>query len=203
MRLILDLDDFSPVRSGLECLQTIKEHFPKFKVTLFTPAANQLLITGKFTKDKYKEWTKIIRSFDWIEICPHGFGHLQKEMDTTKDEATKIIENCEKVFKDIDLPYKKIWKSPFWQTSKDAYEVLRDKGYTVATDPNQPDPKIEGLKQYQYDWSIEKPIPKQELIKAHGHVDTMDNSIERCYTNILDLPTDTEFLFISEYLNEK
>lgn len=201
IRAVVDIDDFGP-GTALENLLKIKEHYPKFKVTALMIPGNISLFTGDLTMDKYKEWAAIVKeNLDWIEICPHGFGHIKGEMLlASKKEAKMLIKAAENMLKYLGLPFTKVWKSPYWQTSEAAYKVLRDMGYTVMVDRNQPRPEIKDLKTYFYNWSIDEPMPKGSLIKAHGHFYGTNNDIALCMPNLFSLPPDTEFLKISEYL---
>lgn len=202
MKIVLDVDDFSPVKPGLDTLLKLKEHFPDFKITCFTPALDQALPAGKLTEAKIKEWVDVIKQFPWIEIAPHGLLHLENEMNLEKVAAEKVITAVEQVFKKLEFPYTKVWKSPYWVSSRDTLRVLRDKKYTVAVDKNQPLPKIHGLNVYVYDESIHNPLPDQEVVKWHGHIGgTFYNDISQCLENLMTMPEDVEFLTISEYLD--
>ena len=207
MKAIVEVDDLSAMKPGLETLIRLKEHYPDFKITCFTPAVGQETVTNKLPDKKRKEWADLIKGYDWIEICPHGLLHMEHEMECNYAEATKIIEACEKSFDKIELPYKKIWRSPYWQTSEAAYQAIRDKGYIAAIDRNQPYPKTEGLKTYVWNKSLEQPIEEHEVsgtVKWHGHVGgDFYNDISQCTASLLTMPEDTEFLTISQYLDEQ
>jgi len=200
-RAILDVDDFS-LGTALANLKKIKEHYPNFKCSVFMIPCNMSLLTGDLPYEKYKVWAEIVKeNLDWIEICLHGFGHTEGEMDCDKKTAKMIVKAGENMMKDLGLPHAKIFKAPFWQMSDDAYKVLKGMGYTVAVDRNQPPPKIKGLKTYTYNWSIDEILPQIETIKAHAHFYSCNNGIEGCMSNLFELPEDIEWLFISEYLN--
>lgn len=204
MEIVVDLDDFSPTKPGMEYLTMIREHFPNFKVTLFTPALDQAFVFKKTTEDKVKEWASIVRGLDWIEIAPHGLIHMKGELVGSRDKIDTLINAVEEAFeRKWELPYQKIWKSPYWETSPTGYEALRDKGYIVAVDKNQPLPTVEGLKMYVYDESIADPLPQDKtVVKYHGHIggDYPPNDISTCMEQLLDMPTDATFLFVSEYI---
>lgn len=203
--IVVDVDDLSPVKLGLETLIKMREHYPNFKVTAFTPALDQSIAQGKTKEKKLKEWADLVKQYDWLEIAPHGFLHLKEEMLCDYDSAVKIIKGCEAVFKKIGLPFVKIWKSPYWQTSKETYEAMRDHGYVVAVDKNQELPDVPGLEVYIFNKSLEEPFNGQEedVVKWHGHVGgTFYNDISLCAHSITTAPTDARFLTISEYLKE-
>ena len=201
--IIVDVDDLSPSKPGLDMLLAVKDHLPNFKVTCFTPAMDQGIIKKQVTIEKVEEWTTLLKKYPWIEIAPHGFLHIEHEMEVNYADANKIIDGCEHMFDKIKLPYVKIWKSPYWQTSLDCYMALRDRGYVVAIDKNQPIPNISGLKYYVFNKSLEEPFTKTEpeIVKWHGHVGgTFYNDISWCAASLSTTPTDAKFLTISEYL---
>jgi len=220
--LILDLDDFSLSSPNFEYLLKLKEHFPNFKVTLFTVPVDQTILAGQVDLGKYQEWSKMLNEYkDWIEIAVHGFTHAQNEMMVEYDQAIKILKASENMFKEIrfkekrfffgkkwkkykiNVPYKKIFKAPRWQMSPDAYRACRDKGYIVGIDRNQATPNIKDMTYYKYNWSIEEPFPKDyRIVKGHGHISGMANDLSLCYENLLNMPTNAKFLFISEYYDE-
>ncbi len=204
MNIVLDIDDLSVTGFGFDQVKMLKEHYPNLKVTFFTIPLDQAVLRGAVEDKKTFEWAKIINEYDWIEICPHGLIHIMGEMDVDYDKACKIIDSVEKRLKGLKLDFKKIWKSPFWQTSDETYKALRDRGYVVATDRNAEKPDIKGLEQYRFNWSIDEPLPDLlKVIKAHGHLNTTDNAIIKALPNFLDqVPSDANFMFISEYLNE-
>lgn len=200
--IVFDCDDFQ-IGDALETLLKIKEHYPKFKITAFTIPFNISLLTGDLPFEKYQEWAKIVAEYDWIEIAPHGFGHIPSEMEIGKKEAIQLIKASENFLKQLGFKPVKVWKSPFWQTSKEAYEVLRDKKYVVAVDRNQTRPQIKNLKTYTFSWSIDEPFPSdEEIIKAHGHFYGTANDIKANLGNFFTIPADAEFLFVSEYIKK-
>jgi len=202
---ICNFDDLECGLPGFEEILKLKEHYPKLKVTLFMTPIPEIFLKKQITEEKYKEWAQELKK-DWIEICPHGLTHQGQEMMFRTNNRGKVvlldydtaklyIEVAEKTFKDLDLPYKKIWKSPHWSTSPEAYKALWKKGYKVACDPNQPHPPDT----YLYDWSIDRRIPLRPIVKGHGHLSgNNENHIRRCIKNLLQIPVDAEFLFVSE-----
>lgn len=205
-KIIFDVDDFSNCKPGIEIILKIKEHYPNFKITCFSPSFND---TDAYDKNKIpkqlKKWSKLLEIFDdWIEICPHGLLHTEHEMECSYKEATDIIKSCENIFNKLGIKFKKIWKSPYWQTSLDAYKALKDLGYVVAVDKNETVPLIDGLQYYQYNKCISTPFNETEdIIKAHGHVaGKYINDISLCVDNIMTMPQDAEFLTISEYIKQ-
>jgi|TARA_Y100000296_G_C5174026_1_gene258967 hypothetical protein len=201
---ICDFDDLNATTPGTELLFKLKEHYPNFKCTCFTPGFHAALMTKKVTIEKFKEWGKLIKNNPWIEVAPHGFAHLRREWLINDKEILrtmlKATENClEKV---LGLDFIKVFKFPFWEGSKEAEEVLLENGYTLAIDRNNPVTHTD-IPTYIWSWSIEQPIPKYHTIKAHGHIWLTNNGLDIAYPNLLKMPTDAKFKTIGEYLNEK
>lgn len=199
--VVLDLDDFQ-MDSPMQQLIMMKEHYPDFKVSCFVAPLHKGLLNGQVEEKKLHEWAELINSYDWIEVCPHGLAHMFKEVEVNMATAEKLVWSVEKMFDRIGLKYKKIWKSPHWQTSNAAYKVLRDAGYVVATDRNQEKPAIPDMKQYRFNWSIDEPIKNRKVLKAHGHMVTTKNSIVKCLPNLMEIPADVKWITISEYLKK-
>jgi hypothetical protein len=90
---ILDFDDLSPTKPGLEKLLKLKEHYPSFRCTCFAPAFNHHVFTRKLKVKKFKKWGELIRKeSDWLEIAPHGFAHLRGEcMETDKGRIVVML----------------------------------------------------------------------------------------------------------------
>jgi hypothetical protein len=209
--IVLDFDDLECGKPGLEEVLKLKEHFPNLKVTFFMVPMPMGLLKGELSTSKYREWAGFLReNQDWIEICPHGFTHSGFEMRNYQTKTGKIkvvdtktanlmIDSAEKMFKELNLPFKKIWKSPFWESSQDTIRALWNRGYTVACDPNQPIPI--GGDVYLFNWSIEKPMPKLPIVYGHGHLyPPSANAIQFAMSNLLAMPEDAEFKFVSETL---
>ena len=199
---IVDFDDLSCTTPGMDLLFKLKEHFPNFKCTCFTPAFHKDLMTKKVSVDKFKEWGKIIIDNPWIEVAPHGFAHYENEWMISDKRMLNVMmdatENCLGNF--LGIPFVKIFKFPHWKGSKEAEEVLLERGYTLAIDRNNPK-TYTNIKTYIWNWSIDDiPVPKYHTIKAHGHIWLTNNGLDSCYPNLLKIPTNAEFKTISEYL---
>jgi len=206
-KVVFDLDDFAiDKENSFDILKRIKEHYPKFKVSLFTVIYPESVDRGAIPQAKLAMWGKAVNKYDWIEICPHGLQHLQGEGEASRSlkEAKGYVQFTEDVFKKFGVNHEKIWKSPYWQANELLYIALKEKDYAIALDRNNT-PKVD-LKSYVYNWSIDQELPKNvKVIKAHGHMDTTANALHLSYKNFMDkIDSDAEFMFISEYLkNEK
>ena len=200
---VLDFDDLGSTRKGYGFLLKLKEHYPNFKCTCFTVPFS----FGYFIKDvpikRLKDWGKMIAEQDWLEIAVHGFAHLKGEWLLTDKKQIEIqIKAAENVFKKIGVDFVKVFKAPFWEYSKEVEEVLRDRGYVLAIDRNNPIVRTD-IENYVFNWSIEEPMPKYHLLRGHGHMFGTPNGLDKCYTKLLKMPQDAKFMFISEYLCQK
>lgn len=220
---VLDFDDFSLSAPNFDRLLKLKEHFPNLKVTLFFYPFDETMVSGLASLDKYYQWAQLVKqNLDWIELAVHGFFHDPGEFMKSKEETRELLARFHDMTSSftykkrvawlpwrkrdrmyIDLPYQKVVKGPKWMVGEEAYEYFRDNDWLVAIDRNQPKPRVPGLKTYVYNWSIEETPPLDyKILKGHGHLTTTTpNSLgwEHCFMNILRLPPDVEFLFISEY----
>lgn len=195
-QVVLDADDFSPKTHVVQDLELLKSHIPNFKITLFSNSADKGV-----SDERYKVWTEAVSKYDWIEIAQHGYEHAEKEFVKSKRDMKKLHKKIQKKNKKIGMKPVKVFRAPFWQMSKEAYEFMTKKDYVVCTDRNQPRPNIPGMVQYRWNWSFESEIPDYEILKGHGHVTPESkNFIPACLENLKKLPQDAEYLFVSEYV---
>jgi hypothetical protein len=201
--VILDFDDFSVANNKLPYLFTLKSFYPNLKVSLFT-IPYDIENEGKMSPPQRKQTLKNIRSLDWIELIPHGLVHTPREMEYTGYGSMKkfIIPSIEKAFKKDNLPYIKGFKAPQWKWSKDVVRALDEVGWFGASnihDKNMPRTK----KDYVYQFNIDKAFWESDLDtwKLHGHItNEMQDGIERCMDNLLKIPHNAIFKFISEVI---
>lgn len=200
---IIDLDDFGSLKPGIEYLRMMREHYPNFKCTLFTTPFHVQYLTKEIDIDKLYEWGKIVaREMDWLEIAVHGFAHIKGECTTTdRKKAKTLIKASENVFKKIGIPFVKIFKAPHWEMSREFEKELEKQGYVVALDRNRP-VSFSDVPKYVWNWSLDEKVPEYHTVKGHGHVWETNNGINRVLPNMLKIPTDVEFKFVSEYLEE-
>lgn len=200
---IIDLDDFSSLKPGELQLTKMKSHFPDFKVTLFTTPFDAKYVLNHAPIEKLYDWGKLVEANkDWMEIAVHGFAHERGEcMVKSHKEAETLIRASENVFKKIGVPFVKIFKAPHWEMNQTFEEVLNDMGYVKAIDRNSPVVHT-NIPTYTWSWSIETPLPEFHTVKGHGHVIGTNNGIDKELPNLLKIPTDAEFKFISEYLKD-
>jgi hypothetical protein len=200
----LEFDDHGFLLPGMDMLLRLKKVQPDLKITAFTiPLPIQFFHPQNkdhFKVEKYKKWAELMNSYDWIEIAMHGFFHVRNEFDKPYWEVKEMLEAAENMWDKIGLNYKKIFRAPYWEYSHEALYALRDKGYTVCINRNNPRTIPEGLKVYIFNWSFEEDIPKVDVIKGHGHAfptGKVSNSLDQTFPNLAKLTG--EFKFVSEY----
>lgn len=193
MKLILELDDFSPRNSNLGLLEDLKDHYKGFKVTLFTvPWEIRWGEPTPITEEKFRPFCEAIKKAeDWIEIAIHGLTHHPQEFaHITHDEAKKRLWVAEKMFINRGIKYVKIFKAPHWKLSKGGETAAIELGFKVVKDG-------------YYNWNLKDEMPKKArgIIIAHGHIqNTMGNGLEEIMPKLLKLPTSTKFIWLSEHL---
>lgn len=209
--IVLDLDDFTPTNNGLFYLKKLREHFPRMKVSLFTIP---LRASGnKIVEDwlQYPDLVKEINGLDWIEILPHGFFHPvpyigKGEFEKISyDKTVLALKAIEEYFNQLKFNWAKVFKAPHWQISKGAMKALKTLGYVLAIRPDSELKIPEGLKIYKHNWGIQFPIPRGKVeLRGHGHVqDFAGTGLRENFSNLLDLPVDAEWKFVSEMVAAK
>lgn len=195
LKIALELDDFSPRNSHLSLLETLREHYPSFKVTMFTvPWEIRWGQPTPITQDEYSPWVRAVKNADWIEIASHGLTHLPEEFgEISYEGAKKRLLTAEKMYENRGINLVKIFKAPHWCLSEEGKKAAEDLGYTVVED-------------HYYQWNIKDEFPEalkdyDGIIIAHGHVqDTMGNGLEESLPRLMKLPPGTEFYKLSDVL---
>lgn len=204
--IVLEFDDFSLINNRFDLLLLLKDHFPKLKVSLFTipcHAEHEFGAGHIFREDGLK---KLKENLDWIQIIPHGITHVEREFEKADTTAMRLsIQAIEEIFGKDGIPYVKGFKAPQWLWNQDVIDVLDEEGWFGAVDRNQPEmlcPK----KFYKYNFNINEPFKYSSLdvLKLHGHIGgDMLNNLEGSILNLMKMPPDAEFHFVTDYLEEK
>lgn len=201
--VVLSLDDFSVLRSRMDLLTTIKEHYPNFKVSMFTIPYDYEYETTTLRLVRSEALEKIKKNLDWIQIIPHGVMHIPEEFAHCDRETMKMaMASIDEAFEKDDLPYEKGFKAPFWLWNQDVVDVLDEYGWFGAQDRNQPE-NIRTKKKYEYDYSIDEPFwqSDKETVKLHGHMTLPSaNNLEDCLLNLFKLPPDVEWKYVTEFI---
>jgi len=202
MSICLDLHDFSVVNNRLELLFKLKEHFPNFKVSLFTVPI-----------DKSSDWgpylirgdiITYIRELDWIQLVPHGLTHEGSELRKCDYERFKyeILPAVRETFEVNGLTYVRGFCAPHWKWTDGVVKVLDEEGWfgAVDRDKEMPCPKIF----YKYNFLLNEPFWEHDGdLKLHGHIYGTKNDVGLCFNNLMKLPLDTEWHFVTDFLETK
>lgn len=204
--VVLDIDDFSVLRSRIDLLRTIKEYYPNFKVSMFTIPFDYEYEMADIRLMRAELLKYIQANLDWIQIIPHGLMHIPREFENCDRETMEMaLEGIDEAFTKDGLPYEKGFKAPYWLWNQNVVDVLNERGWWGAIDPNQPE-MLKTKKYYEYKWSIADPFWEDKTsdpLKLHGHMTKpSDNDIESCLLNIFKLPSDTKFGYVTDYLCE-
>lgn len=199
MQIALEYDDFGPQNSNFGILENFKEHYPSFKVTMFTVPwdirfGRNLQESAPITLPKFKPFVDAVNECDWIEIALHGLTHAPLEFaELSYKAAMQRIVIGMKMFENVGIKnFTKIFKAPQWEMSQEAEQAAKDMGFLVLHD------------QY-YNWNLANDKPNADAVEPfimHGHVqDVCDNGMAETMHRVLKLPIDTEFKFLSEVFN--
>jgi|GEM_PF-3816477 len=206
MKVSLDLHDFSVIHNRMDLLKTIKEHFPGFKVSLFTIPYDYLSeqSNARVFRDRFLH--EIKQSLDWMQLIPHGLMHIPREFERCDRWTMKMaMEGIEEAFGKDGLPYEKGFCAPYWLWNQDVVDVMDESGWWGAVDRNQPEmlcPK----RVYKYSHSLSERFyeAKTDTLKLHGHMGhPSDNALEDHLLSILKLPEDAEWHFVTDFVEEK
>lgn len=83
-------------------------------------------------------------------------------------------------------------------------DVLNEKGWWLGVDRNQPySPRTKTY--YEYNLSIDEKFweSPEPVWKLHGHMGgPSQNNLEDCFLNMLKIPLDAEWHYVTDYLTE-
>lgn len=203
MKAVIDLDDFSILRSRMDLLEKLHDHFPGFKISLFTIPFDYEYEMSDLRVLREEALTRIHKNLDWMQFIPHGMAHIPREFENC-DKQTMIdyINNVEEVFKKDGLPMTKGFKAPYWLWNQDVVDALNESGWWGANDIKQPG-MLKTKRFYEYTNSIDEDLSKLtgDVVKLHGHMTPPStNDIDRCFLNLMKLPIDTEWHFATDFI---
>lgn len=203
----IDLDDFSIYQNGLDYLLQLKEHYPGLKVSMFTiPVHYEYETEATLNIRRSTELEKVKKNLDWIQIIPHGLIHMPHEFEKADKQAMEMaLKAIDEVFTKDGLPYEKGFKAPYWLWNKEVLEVLNKHNWWGAVDRNN-SKMLRPDRYYQYTHSLEEPfwLSNNETINIHGHMTGPSvNNLYDCFMNLMRLPTDVNFEYVTEFIKEK
>ena len=202
MKISLDLHDFSVLNNRMELLFRLRDHFPGFKVSLFT-VPNDIKSDWGFSTIRDKPLKVIKDNLDWMQLIPHGLNHAGSEMRNCDNNTFRlnVIPKIKQAFDRDGLPFVEGFCPPHWKWSQGVVKALNEAGWWGAIDRNKPN-MFATKRFYRYSHNIDE-LLEGELLKLHGHVYGTKNDLGECFGNLLTLPTDAEWHFITNFIEEK
>jgi hypothetical protein len=183
----------------MDTLLKVREHLPKFKVSLFAVPDDIKHRQG----DRESALRLIKANLDWMQIVPHGLNHNSAEaMKWTYEQfRNEILPAIVDAFDKDKLPFVEGFCAPHWKWTDGVVRALDDLGWWGAVNP-----RIEMLstkKVYRFTHSIEEELD-EDIMSLYGHVDgTSKNDLERCFDNLIRLPRDGDWEFASDFVEDK
>ena len=104
-------------------------------------------------------------------------------------------------FEKDGLPYVGGFKAPHWYWTEGVVRALDEEGWwgAIPRDKVIPCPRI----YYRYNYSLDEPFyEKDGDLKLHGHIYGTRNDVNKCFNNIIKLPRDTEWGFVTDFLSK-
>jgi hypothetical protein len=195
MKIIFDLDDQSDSHNAWPLVLQLKDKLPNLKVNLFT-IPNQ--IKGELVQE--------MASKRWVHLIPHGFNHWSN-YEFAEIDYKETMEYLLKI--PLRQLYRKGFKAPGWQISKAAMLALKEQGYWLATQWS--DGRFEGDVNGPFQPAVSPGLPYyaiNELLPGfkaiHGHTwNVCGNGIEELWPMLVNLPPDSEFEFIDDYVRKE
>lgn len=197
----LDLHDWSIINNRMDLLLKLKEIYPGFKVSLFTIPIDMRHDYGQclVREDTLK---KVKQYLDWIQIIPHGLNHNGSEMREMDYYYFRdhVMPSIKSALQKDGLPFVNGFCAPHWRWSTGVVRALDEAGWWGAIDRRQPN-MLSTKKFYRYSHCLDEEL-EGDVLKLHGHVYGTSNDLERCFDNIKRLPEDTQWHFVTDFLEE-
>ena len=205
-KIALSLDDFTIVHNRLDLLLKLKNHFPDFKVSLFTIPMDTKMDYGPYL-ERGEALQEVKKHLDWIQLIPHGLLHdSSSEMVRESYDSFKntVIPSIKKAFEEDGLPYEHGFKAPHWRWSEGVAHALDDLGFWGAVRPEK-GKMLRTKKFYEHTHGLDEPFWESELetLKLHGHIYGTKNGLGLCFNNLLKLPRSVEWHFVTDFLEEQ
>lgn len=204
MKISLDCHDPSLLNFGWEWWERLREHYPSLKLSVFFIPFDPLAETSQLRLERDKAVEKLKENLDWIKLIPHGLTHMPREFLNCDYYTMRdlVLPSIDEAFSKDGLPYEKGFCAPFWQWNADVVRVLDEKGWWGAIDRNQPE-MLKTKRSYTYNHPIDEPFweSQDKILKLHSHLDgSSANDIERCFLNLLKMPQDAEFVYVTDFV---
>lgn len=205
-QIAFDIDDPTIYFCNWDKLLRLKDRYPNMKVSFFFVPfdyENEKTIQRTLRKQGVQ---KLKENLDWIQLIPHGVAHLPQEfLNVPKEDMDLTFNAINEFMEDDKLPYEKGFKAPQWLYNKYLVEYLDEKGWWMGVDRNQPN-ALRTKKYYEYNLSIDEPFweSKEPVWKLHAHMGGPSmNNLEDCFLNLLKIPLDAEWHYVTDYISIK
>lgn len=200
-KVVLDLHDWTPVHNCFDVLLKLKAHFPKFKVSLFAIPYDLPMDYGPYLNRKQLvEEAK--KHLDWIQLIPHGLVHDRREARKWDYELFKhkIFPEIVAGFNIDGLPFEKGFVAPHWDWNDGVVKYLDEIGWWGAV--LREDTMKKTRRFYRYTHLLNEPFWESNLpvLKLHGHTYGTKNDVGKCLDNLFKLPKDTDFYFVTDFI---
>ncbi len=205
MKAVLNIDDFSVVNNRLDLLLKLRDYFDDFRVSMFMVPIDIKTDWGPYCiRPQLLEEVK--KHLDWIQIIPHGLTHKNsreiKHMDHETFKHT-IIPAIKDAFWRDGLPFVNGFKAPHWYWNQDVVNALDEAGWFGAV--LREETKLLPKRFYRYTHLLNEEFWKSDLevLKLHSHMYGTKNDIGLCFDNLLKLPKDTQWFYLTDYLETR
>jgi len=196
VKVSLDLHDWSVVNNRLDLLYKLKEHFDDFRISLFTVPLDEKQDWGAYLiRDQLLAEVK--KNLSWMQIIPHGFSHHGRE-ELIRTDFYMIEETLDR----DGLPFERGYCAPHWAWDGIMVDTLNNMGWWGAIHPDKVMARPD--KFYRFSHSIDEPFWETTGdLKLHGHVYGTRNDLGLCMDNLLKLPKDTDWHYVTDFLENK
>lgn len=204
MKCVFSLDDYCyENRDVVKYIHELNDYFDNFKISLFTiPCYKGVSL------DKNLEWfwENHINS----EYILHGFWHMNYEfLHLNEEQCSLFVDLGIKVFQKCNIRFVPGFKAPNWRYNKGLVKALKKKDFWMAVYSERH--IVLDVPCYVWNWDIGETkisdwLLDVPIIHAHGHCLRQSGPgkyLKDYMDNIKKLPKNTEFYFISEFMNGK
>ena len=141
MRIQIGIDDLSPrPTQSLELWENVQTLLDLgLKVDLFVTFAMKRDWDGPYLLTDYPEFVESLRSISelsGVALNVHGYKHSwgsnnnDEFLYAPKDVLAERLDNIDRIIKETDLPFTKVFRPPAWKISRDGVDLLIQHGYT-------------------------------------------------------------------------
>tara|TARA_R110002074_G_scaffold402324_1_gene607076 strand:- start:147257 stop:147889 length:633 start_codon:yes stop_codon:yes gene_type:complete len=172
-KILIDFDDLH-YRHPENCLQTVDylvERNPDIKLLFFTIPFLDRLEIGNDTK--FCEDIKKYIDSGHIQLAIHGTYHSSEEFkNLDRENARMKISLSERLMREANLPFIRVFKGPHWGINKNTIDVLTDRDYdAIFSHEDYSHLETPDIDFCYYNWNLKDDYVSTEdkIVIAHGH----------------------------------